>query len=93
MKKRKLSLEEKSYTLSDKIMLRVSTLILALFFLAIMYPLIYAVISSFSKGVLDLNLIPDQFTLEGYRHVLTIRFCGPALPIPSSIPDLVRSLP
>lgn len=67
MKKRKLSLEEKSYTLSDKIMLRVSTLILALFFLAIMYPLIYAVISSFSKGVLDLNLIQDQFTLEGYK--------------------------
>ena len=48
-------------------MLGISTLILVLFFIAIMYPLIYAIISSFTKGVLPLNLVPRQFTLEGYK--------------------------
>lgn len=66
-KKRTLSLEERSYTLGDRILLGISTLILLLFFVVIMYPLIYAVISSFTKGVLPLNLIPKKFTLEGYK--------------------------
>ena len=42
MKKRKKSLEERSYTVGDRVMLGISTLILVLFFIAIMYPLIYA---------------------------------------------------
>lgn len=67
MKKRKKSLEERSYTVGDRVMLGISTLILVLFFIAIMYPLIYAIISSFTKGVLPLNLVPRQFTLEGYK--------------------------
>lgn len=67
MKKRKLSIEEKSYTTGDRVMLAISTLILLLFFLAIVYPLVYATISSFTKGVLPLNLIPDRFTLEGFK--------------------------
>lgn len=67
MKKRKLSIEEKSYTTGDRVMLAISALILLLFFLAIVYPLVYATISSFTKGVLPLNLIPDRFTLEGFK--------------------------
>lgn len=67
MKKRRLSLEERTYSIGDKILLGFSTFILVLYFLAIMYPLVYAAISSFSKGVLPLNLIPKQFTLEGYK--------------------------
>lgn len=67
MKKRKMSMEERSYTRGDRVMLGLSSLILALFFIAIMYPLVYAMISSFTKGVLPLNLIPKQFTLEGYK--------------------------
>ena len=67
MKKRKISIEEKSYTTGDRVMLSISALILLLFFLAIVYPLVYATISSFTKGVLPLNLIPDRFTLEGFK--------------------------
>ena len=67
MKKRKMSIEEKSYTTGDRVMLGISALILLLFFLAIVYPLVYATISSFTKGVLPLDLIPDRFTLEGFK--------------------------
>ena len=67
MKKRKMTLEERSYTFGDRVMLKISTLILVLFFIVIMYPMIYAVISSFTKGVLPLNLIPKRFTLEGFK--------------------------
>lgn len=67
MKKRKMSIEEKSYTAGDRVMLGISALILLLFFLAIVYPLVYATISSFTKGVLPLDLIPDRFTLEGFK--------------------------
>lgn len=63
-KKKKLGM---NYTVGDRLLLAFSTLVLFLFFLAIMYPLIYTVISSFSKGVLPLNLIPRQYTLEGYK--------------------------
>ena len=67
MKKRKMTLEERSYTFGDRVMLKISTLILVLFFIVIMYPMIYAVVSSFTKGVLPLNLIPKRFTLEGFK--------------------------
>lgn len=67
MKKKELIMEEKSYTRGDRIMLSTTTLILILFFLVIMYPLVYAMISSFTKGVLNLNLIPERFTLEGFK--------------------------
>lgn len=56
-----------NYTIGDKILLGFSTLILFLFFMAIAYPLIYTIISSFTKGTLPLSLIPEQFTLEGYK--------------------------
>ena len=46
MKKRKMSIEGKSYTAGDRVMLGISALILLLFFLAIVYPLVYATILS-----------------------------------------------
>lgn len=67
MKKKQRPIEERSNTPGDRIMLSVSTLILILFFVAIMYPLIYAAVSAFTKGVLPLNLIPKRFTLEGFK--------------------------
>lgn len=61
------SVEKRSYTLGDKLMLAVSTILLILFFIIIIYPLIYALISSFTKGLLPLNLIPKQLTWAGYQ--------------------------
>jgi putative aldouronate transport system permease protein len=71
IKKRKSrSVDVFTYTFGDKVILSIFALFLVLFFLAILYPLIYAVISSFSKGVLPLNLIPETFTLAGYMACL-----------------------
>jgi putative aldouronate transport system permease protein len=67
IKTRTLTLEERSYGVGDRTMLGVFALILMFFFVAIMYPLIYAAISSFTKGILPLNLVPKLFTLEGYK--------------------------
>lgn len=64
------SVEKLSYTLGDKLMLAVSEILLILFFIIILYPLIYALISSFTKGLLPLNLIPKQLTWAGYKACL-----------------------
>lgn len=61
------SVDKASHTFSDKIVLGISTLILVLFFIIIVYPLIYAMNSSFTKGLLPLNLIPPKFTWAGYK--------------------------
>lgn len=55
------------YTLGDKLMLVLVGLIMVIFFLALVYPLVYAMISSFTKGLLPLNLIPKKITLAGYQ--------------------------
>lgn len=56
----------KFYTLGDKAMVLFGSFILLLFLILLAYPLLYALISSFSKGVLPLNLIPSKITLAGY---------------------------
>lgn len=61
------------YTVGDKTVLFISMAILVLFFLALVYPLVYAVISSFSKGVLPLNLIPKRVTMAGYSACFNYR--------------------
>ena len=66
--------ELRLYTTADKMVLGVSTLLLALLFVVLMYPMLYAVISSFTKGVLPLNLIPRRITLEGYKACLDYRY-------------------
>ena len=50
------------YTAGDKTVVFISMLILIAFFVALVYPLVYSLISSFSKGVLPLNLIPKLVT-------------------------------
>lgn len=62
------------FSVGDRILLGCFTAFLALFFIVIMYPLIYAVISSFTKGLLPLNLIPKQITLAGYQACLNYAF-------------------
>ena len=66
--------ELRLYTTADKMVLGVSTLLLALLFVVLMYPMLYAVISSFTKGTLPLNLIPRRITLEGYKACLDYRY-------------------
>lgn len=58
------------YTASDKVLLGFFTVVLLLFFISILYPLIYSLISSFNKGMLPLNLIPNRITLAGYEVCL-----------------------
>ncbi|MDI9505298.1 MAG: carbohydrate ABC transporter permease [Candidatus Excrementavichristensenella sp.] len=62
------------YTLADKVVLGLTTFVLLLFFVVLLYPLLYAVISSFAKGVLPLNLIPTRITLEGYIACIEYRY-------------------
>ena len=71
--KAKFSIEISAYTKSDNVMLWASMGLLILFFIIIIYPLAYAIISSFTKGVLPLNLIPKTFTWEGYRACFQYR--------------------
>lgn len=75
MKKRKAqySSEMAACTRSDNVMLWISMIILLAFFVTIMYPLVYAFISSFTKGVLPLNLIPRRLTWEGYKACFNYR--------------------
>jgi len=54
------------YTLGDRTMVIAGTFLLVLFLITLAYPLLYALVSSFSKGVLPLNLIPTKITLAGY---------------------------
>ncbi len=61
-----LAQEFKFYTLGDKIMVLFSALFLLLFFIVLVYPLLYAFVSSFNRGTLPLNLIPEKITLAGY---------------------------
>lgn len=62
------------YTRMDKIVLFVSTLLLIVFFVVLLYPLLYAIVSSFTKGTLQLSLIPRRFTLEGYRACFDYKY-------------------
>ena len=51
------------YTKRDKVVLFISTLLLLAFFIALLYPLLYAMVSSFTKGTLPMTLIPGWFSL------------------------------
>ena len=58
------------YTSGDKVLLGFITLMLLVVFVAVLYPLVYGFISSFNKGMLPLNLIPNRITLAGYEVCL-----------------------
>lgn len=68
--KKKSSWSRNFYTLPDKFLLGFFTFMLALMFIAVFYPLIYALVSSFNRGMLPLNLIPNRVTLAGYEVCL-----------------------
>lgn len=54
------------FTISDLFVIAIISLLLFLFLIALIYPLLYASVSSFSKGLLPLNLVPKTITLAGY---------------------------
>ena len=58
-------------TLEDKIFIAVDCAIVTVFLVVLVYPLLYIVMSSFSAGsaYMNLSLIPDKFSLEGYKAV------------------------
>lgn len=58
-------------TLEDKIFIAVDCAIVTVFLIVLVYPLLYIVMSSFSAGsaYMNLSLIPDKFSLEGYKAV------------------------
>lgn len=57
------------YSAGDRVFLAADALILGLVFLVVLYPLLFVLSSSFSGGseISSLSLIPDQFSLEGYK--------------------------
>ena len=60
-----------SSTRTDRAVLTVNFILLTGFFIIIAYPLLYVILASFSGGgsVLSLNIIPERWTLAGYRAV------------------------
>lgn len=59
------------HSTGDRVFFAVDVLVLCIIFVIILYPLLYVVSSSFSGGkmLMGLSLIPERFSLEGYRAV------------------------
>lgn len=70
VKKAKINNKIRS-TRTDRVVLTVNFILLTGFFIIIAYPLLYVILASFSGGgsVLSLNIIPERWTLAGYRAV------------------------
>lgn len=60
------------HSAGDKVFFLVDVLVLCVIFVIILYPLLYVVSSSFSGGkmLMGLSLIPERFSVEGYKAVL-----------------------
>ena len=58
-------------TREDKIFLFIDVVLCTVFFIVMLYPLLYVIMSSFSAGAsyMNLSLIPTKFSLEGYNAV------------------------
>ena len=71
MKKKYRSSVFKRHTMGDKAFFLIDMAVLAVLFVIILYPLLYVVSSSFSGGrmLMGLSLIPERFSLEGYKAV------------------------
>lgn len=63
------------HSMSDRAFFVVDLLVLLIVFVIILYPLLYVVSSSFSGGkmLMGLSLIPERFSLEGYKAVFEYR--------------------
>ena len=70
VKKAKINNKIRS-TRTDRAVLTVNFILLTGFLIIIAYPLLYVILASFSGGgsVLSLNIIPERWTLAGYRAV------------------------
>ena len=70
VKKAKINNKIRS-TRTDRVVLTVNFILLTGFLIIIAYPLLYVILASFSGGgsVLSLNIIPERWTLAGYRAV------------------------
>ncbi len=64
------------HSLSDRIFLTVNFILLTIFFIMILYPLLFVVVSSFNTGgeSLPLNLMPQNVSLEGYKAVVEYKW-------------------
>ncbi|HML46644.1 MAG TPA: carbohydrate ABC transporter permease, partial [Clostridia bacterium] len=64
------------HTASDRVFLGFVWVALTLFFIIIAYPLAFIVSASFSGGMssLSLSLLPQRFSVEGYRAVFEYRW-------------------
>ncbi len=64
------------HSLPDRIFLTVNFLLLTLFFIIILYPLLFVVVSSVSASgeALSLNLIPKTVSTEGYKAVFEYKW-------------------
>lgn len=62
--------------LQDRIVLAVNTILMIIFGLIILYPLLFCILASFSRGshVMSLNIIPDAWSLEGYKAVFEYKW-------------------
>ena len=69
MKLRKKLAKWRKQTLSDKIFDIINYTVLTLIGLVCLYPLYYIVIVSFSESAFGAYLLPNNFTLSGYRMV------------------------
>lgn len=58
-------------TNTDRVVLTINFILLTGFFIIIAYPLLYVILASFSGGgsTLSVNIIPERWTLAGYRAV------------------------
>ena len=65
-----------SNSLSDKVFIGVDFILLAIFFVIILYPLLYVVGSSMSGGKImtGLSIIPERFSFDGYTSVFEYPF-------------------
>lgn len=57
--------------MEDKVFLGIDIILCTVFFIVMLYPLLYVIMSSFSAGAsyMNLSLIPTKFSLEGYSAV------------------------
>jgi len=62
--------------LQDRIVLATNTILMLLFGILILYPLLFVILASFSRGshVMTLNIIPDAWSVEGYKAVFEYKW-------------------
>lgn len=62
--------------LQDRVLLIINTILMILFGIIILYPLLFCILSSFSRGsqVMSINIIPDTWSLEGYKAVFEYKW-------------------